>query len=471
MSGDSILNVVILAAGEGTRMKSDTPKVLFPICGRSMIDYVLDAALEAKPDKLVVVVGHRGEEISGHIKEKWASQCQGEPRIEFAWQKEQLGTGHAVLCALEHISDETGNVMILCGDTPLITGQMLQQFIDAHLGENADLSLITTEVDDPGSYGRVVRDSQGNVFKIVEASDISDGKKCRSEINAGIYLVRRELLAKLLPNLNTDNAKGEFYLTDIIEMAVADGFKVFPFMWDDSSTVHGVNNRHDLAYAEEQVRQRILEQLCLCGVSIRDLGNTYVDYGVNVGKDSIIEPNTILSGDTEIGEGCIIGPSSCIINSFIGTNCNIQFSVVEESEIGENVNIGPYSHIRPKCIIESHVTIGNFAEIKNCVIKSGAKVHHHSYLGDSFIGSDVNIGAGVVTVNYDGFKKHHTIIEEGAFIGCNANLIAPLRVGKDAFIAAGSTVNHDVPDESLAIARERQINKDGWVAKRKKQKE
>ncbi len=471
MSHGSGINVVILAAGEGTRMKSDTSKVLFPVCGRPMIDYVLNAALELAPDKIVIVLGHKGQEILDHVTSTWAEGKVDVCPIEFTWQTQQLGTGHAVKCALCGISSECEDVMILYGDTPLITGQMLREFARSHSACGSDLSVITTTLEDPGSYGRVVRDKEGNILRIVEASDISDRDEERREVNSGIYLVKRRILSELLPSLRNKNAKQEFYLTDIVEMAAKDGLKVLPFVWQDNTAVCGVNNRYDLAYAESQVRQRILEELCSLGVTIRDPQNTYVDYGVEVGKDTIIEPNSFLVGSTRIGERCVIGPSSYIVDSCVADGSRVWMSVIEDSEIGENVEIGPYSHIRPKCVIESQVTIGNFAEVKNCVIEQGSKVHHHSYLGDCFVGSYVNIGAGTVTVNYDGVKKHQTVIDDGAFVGCNANLVAPLRIGKDAFVAAGSTITSDVPDGSLGIARQWQTNKDGWVSKRKKQED
>lgn len=469
MSDGSRTNVVILAAGEGTRMKSDTSKVLFPLCGRPMIDYVLNAALELEPDKIVIVLGHKGQEILDHVTRTWVEGRKDTCPIEFSWQTQQLGTGDAVRCALDLISSLCENVMILCGDTPLITGRLLQEFARMHLASGSDLSIVTTILEDPGSYGRIVRDEEGKVSKIVEASDISDKEEEVKEINSGIYLGKRSILSEFLPRLSNKNAKQEFYLTDIVEMAANDGFKVLPFVWQDSTAVHGVNNRYDLAYAESKLRQRILERLCVSGVTVRDPQNTYVDYGVEVGKDTIIEPNTFLVGDTKIGQKCIVGPSSYIIDSNISDGSRVWMSVVEDSEIGQNAEIGPYSHLRPKCVVESNVLIGNFAEVKNCVIKQGSKVHHHSYLGDCFVGSHVNIGAGTVTVNYDGVKKHQTIIDDGAFVGCNANIIAPLRIGKDAFVAAGSTITSDVPDGSLGIARQRQTNKDGWVSKRRKQ--
>ncbi len=467
MSHESRLTVLILAAGEGTRMKSDTAKVLFPVCGRPMIEYILDAAHAVAPDKIVVIVGHKGDEVRREVTGEWAPGRNMPGYIDFAWQLSQRGTGHAVACARGHMHPDCNHVMILCGDTPLITGEMLQEFVQSHLSLDAGLSFITTFVDDPGSYGRVRRDGHGNVSKIVEAKELLPGDESIKEVNAGIYVIKKDLLEHLLPGLKSDNAKNEFYLTDIVEMAVQDGSRVSAFVWPESSMAQGVNDRYALALAESQLRENVLRKFCMSGVTIRDPKNTYIDFGVEIGKNTVIEPGTFLRGRTRVGQGCVIGPCSEIINSSVGDKSRIWFSVVEHSEIKDGVEIGPYAHLRPDTVIGPEVLVGNFAEIKNSVIESGAKVHHHSYLGDSFVGQKANIGAGTVTVNYDGVRKHKTVIEEGAFIGCNANLIAPVRIGKGAYVAAGSTITGDVPDGSLGIARERQTNKEGWVAKRK----
>ncbi|HHX11074.1 MAG TPA: bifunctional UDP-N-acetylglucosamine diphosphorylase/glucosamine-1-phosphate N-acetyltransferase GlmU [Firmicutes bacterium] len=460
------ISVVILAAGEGTRMKSSTPKVLFPICGRPMVDYVLDAASSVKPEAIVVVVGYQGEEVANRISEGWAKGSPMSGKIRFAWQHERRGTGHAVACALEQIPG-CNDVMILYGDTPLITGDMLSRFVQSHLARKADLSLVTAVVDDPGEYGRIRRDEKGSMVGIVEAKDLLPGDRHIKEINAGIYIVGKRILAQLISKFDDNNAKREFYLTDIVEKAAQAGYVVSSFVCDDISLVEGVNDRYALSLAESRLRQGVLRKLCLEGVTIRDPRNTYVDPGVTIGPDTVIEPGTFLRGKTSIGRGCVIGPNTEVIDSQVGDKTSIRFSVVEESTIGENVAIGPFSHLRPNSIIEDHVSIGNFAEVKNSRIGRGTKVHHHSYLGDCQIGCQVNIGAGTVTVNYDGHKKHKTIVEDNAFIGCNANLIAPVRIGKDSYVAAGSTITQDVPDGALGIARERQANKEGWVAKRK----
>ncbi len=461
------ISVVILAAGEGTRMKSNTPKVLFPICGRPMINYILDAASEVEPEKIVVVIGHKGEQVSNRIMAGWARDNAMGDRVEFAWQSHRRGTGHAVACAQDCIPDDCDYVMILCGDTPLVTGKMLGEFVQCHVSNQAEVSLITALVDDPGDYGRIRRDDAGNVLGITEANDLLPEDKHLREINAGIYIVNNNLLGSLLSGLTDQNAKQEFYLTDIVEKGAKDGCTISSLMLHDVSIVQGVNDRYALAVAESRLREDILRNLCLSGVTIRDPKNTYVDFGVEIGTDTVIEPGTVLRGATNIGQGCTIGPHTEIIDSLVGDNSKVWYSVIEQSEIKQNVQIGPYSHIRPDTVIEANVLVGNFAEIKNSKIGTGSKVSHHSYLGDSFVGPRVNIGAGTVIVNYDGLRKHRTVIGENAFIGCNANLVAPVRIGKRAYVAAGSTIIGDVPDEALGIARERQTNKEGWVAKRK----
>lgn len=460
------ISVVILAAGEGTRMKSDIPKVLFPLYGRPMVDYVLDAASCVEPEKIVVVIGHQGEEVANRIMDGWAKDNCMDGVISFAWQLERRGTGHAVSCALDHIPG-CDAVMILCGDTPLITGDMLNRFVESHLSGEADLSLITAMVDDPGDYGRIRRDETGSILGIVEANDLLPGDRDIKEINAGIYIVDSRILPGLLSTLDDHNAKGEFYLTDILEKAAQAGYTVSSFTCDDVFLIQGVNDRYALALAETRLRETVLRNLCLQGVTIRDPRNTYIDPGVTIGRDTVIEPGTFLRGKTSIGQGCVIGPNSEITGSQVGDNTRIWWSVVEESTIGENVTIGPFSHIRPDSIIEDYASVGNFAEVKNSRIGRGSKIHHHCYIGDCTMGCKVNIGAGTVTVNYDGHKKHRTVIGNNAFIGCNANLIAPVRIGKDSYVAAGSTITQDVPEGALGIARERQVNKEGWVARRR----
>lgn len=460
------LVALVLAAGEGTRMKSDTPKVLHELCGYPMLFYILDAVSSLKPTKTVVVVGHRAQQVRDAVLTGWAERTGR--HVEFAVQAEQLGTAHAVICALDFMRDDE-TVLILCGDTPLVTADLLSEFLGSHQHEDADLTVMTAMASDPGSYGRILRGSNGSVLRIVEARDLTEEQKSIPEINAGIYLTRARHLKTLLARVNNDNAKKEYYLTDIVELANRDGLKVRAFACHDEQIVQGINDRWALSQAENRVRLGILRELALNGVTIRDPGHTYVERTVVIGRDSILEPGTVLRGNTRIGSRCVIGPETEIIDSIIGDGSRIWRSVVESSVIYEDVHVGPYAHLRPNTTLHKGVYVGNYAEIKNSVIGAGSKVHHHSYLGDSDVGSNVNIGAGTVTVNYDGVRKHRTTIRDNAFLGCNSNLIAPVTIGKDAYVAAGSTITEDVPDDALAIARERQTNKEGWVSKRRQQ--
>lgn len=470
MPSDNSLSIVILAAGEGTRMRSKAAKVLSPICGRPMVNYVLDAAVALDPDRIVVVVGHKGEDVIESIRRTWVpdNPRAAEPGLlEFAWQKEQKGTGHAVMCAREALGGSSGLLLVLYGDTPLLSADLLQGFRDYHLAKGAALSLISFTPQDMGAYGRVVRNEQGGVERIVEARDLTTAEAEIREANGGMYLVDTGLMFDLLSEVRNDNAKGEYYLTDIVHIARGRGLQVSAYVAGDAQAVQGVNDRYALALAEDVVRRDILRRMCLEGVTVRDPSSTYIDFGVEVGPDTVIEPQTYLRGATQVGSGCVIGPGTEIIDSTVGDGSRIWFSVVEQSLVGKNVQVGPYSHLRPNATLEEGVLVGNYAEVKNTVLGKGTKAHHHCYLGDATIGAGVNIGAGTVTVNYDGTRKHRTIIEDGAFIGCNANLIAPVTIGKEAYVAAGSTVTDDVPPLSLAIARERQVVKEGWVAQRR----
>ncbi len=467
MLSESELSVVILAAGQGTRMRGDMPKVLFPLCGRPMIGYVLDAVLALSPRKVVPVVGYNGDRVVKAIESSWSRQ---DVILEFAWQAQQKGTGDAVICAKDAVLEGDSLVLVLCGDTPLITADLLLDFLRVHNREGADLSLITANPTHPSAYGRIIRNSEGNVSRIVEARDLPAEWADVMEVNAGIYLARASFLFCCLEGIGNDNAKGEYYLTDVVHLASSAGRKVNAFACEDARMVLGVNDRWAMAQAEGLRRKAILKDLALSGVTVRDPSNTYVDWGVTVGPDTVLEPNTHLKGNTTVGPKCVIGPGTLISNSVVGAQSQILMSAVEDSHIEAGVSIGPFSHLRPNTRVGPGVLIGNFAEVKNTVIGSGTKVHHHSYLGDSVLGEGVNIGAGAITVNYDGVNKHTTTIGDRAFIGCNANLIAPVVVGDGSYVAAGSTVSDDVPAGSLAIARGRQVNKEGWVEKKRKEK-
>jgi bifunctional UDP-N-acetylglucosamine pyrophosphorylase/glucosamine-1-phosphate N-acetyltransferase len=466
MSQEVDLAALILAAGAGTRMKSSLPKVLFELCGRSMLEYVLDAAASLEPTRLVVVVGHKGQEVIDAVENRWSTAQHG-LNLNFVWQKEQLGTAHAVMSAKPSLEGFQGDVVILYGDTPLLTGDVLREFYEVHKTLEADLTIMTAFLENPGYYGRIVRDCNQNVKKIVEARDLAPEEMNIKEINAGMYVVKSEILLDLLSRVGNNNAKKEYYLTDIVELAAQRDLKTATYMCQDTFVAEGVNDRYVLSEAESVLRIRILKDLMLSGVTIRDPEHTYVDFGVEVGLDTVIEPGSYLRGKTKIGPGCVVGPMSEIIDSSVGQGSRVWFSVVENSKIGSNVQVGPYSHLRSQTCLEDGVSVGNYAEIKNSTIGKGTKVHHHSYIGDSDVGCDVNIGAGTVTVNYDGARKYRTRIGDGSFIGCNSNLIAPITIGNRAYVAAGSTLTDDVPEDALAIARERQVLKEGWVVKKK----
>lgn len=450
------LSVVILAAGQGTRMKSSIPKVLHRIAGRPMIHWVLDAAESVSPSRIVVVVGHRGQEVANEVS----------GRASVAWQAEQKGTGHAVLMARDAVGTSCRDVLILYGDTPLLEAPLLQELVEKHRASNNHLSFYSFVLDEPARYGRVIRSPEGAVERIAEYKDLSPGEREIKEINSGVYTVRLPFLWELLEEVGDDNAAGEIYLTDIVAGARRKGLKVEAFVAPDARSFLGINDRTELAAAETLARQKILRKLGLSGVTVVDPASTYVDHGVSVGPDTVIHPFSFLRGRTVIGAGCSIGPGTDIVDSTVEDGATIRFSVVESSLIGPMVVVGPFSHIRPGTVLESDVRVGNFAEVKNSRVGARSKIPHHSYVGDAVVGEGVNLGAGTVIVNFDGKEKHRTVIGDGAFIGCNSNLVAPVTIGKGAYVAAGSTITEDVPEDSLAIARERQVVKEGWVKRR-----
>lgn len=448
------LHAVILAAGLGKRMRSSRVKVLHEIAGRPMIEYVVRAAEKSGAERVVVVVGHQADEVRAALGD----------RVTYAYQEEPLGTGHAVLQAEEALVG-AADVLVLYGDTPLIEADLLRRLVAGHRESGAAATLLTAELEDPTGYGRILRDERGAVARIVEQADAGPEELVIREVNTGIACFRRDDLFAALRAIRPDNAQGEYYLVDAVRVLREMGRPVHSIKTDEEAAVFGVNDRVALARAEALLRDRIRQRWMRAGVTLIDPGSTWIDEDVEIGPDTVIYPHTFIEAGSRIGAGCRLGPGAHIVASRLGDRVRVWYSVVEESEIGDDVRIGPYSHLRPGCRVASGVHIGNFAELKRAVIQPGTKVNHHSYLGDVEIGSGVNIGAGTVTVNYDGVRKHKTVIEDGAFIGCNVNLIAPVRVGRSAYVAAGSTINQDVPADALAIARERQVNKEGWVAR------
>ena len=451
MSQDLV--AVILAAGKGTRMRSKLPKVLHKVGGKSMLQHVIDAASVAGCDDKVVIIGHEAELVEKMV----AGQAKT------ALQAEQLGTGHAVMQAKEALAGFTGTAMILCGDTPLLDGEELKKFYEAHKASGAAATVLTAVMDNPFGYGRIVRDAQGNVQGIVEQKDATEEQKLIKEINTGIYCLECPLMFDVLATLTCNNAQGEYYLTDVLEKLNAAGKKVGGVVTEDSDMVMGINSRKQMAVAEAVMRERILDKLMDSGVTIMDPASTFIEASVKIGRDTIIYPYTWLEGNTVIGEDCEIGPNARFTDVEIGNGCNLHFIYGHECKVMDNVTAGPYVHLRPNTVISSKVKIGNFVEVKNSNIGVGTKLPHLQYIGDSDIGSNVNMGCGCITVNYDSKKKHLTVIGDNAFVGCNTNLVAPVTVEANTYIGAGSTITKDVPENALGIARAKQRNIEGWA--------
>lgn len=446
---------VILAAGQGTRMKSKLYKVLHPVCGKPMVQHVVDHIQTLDVNRIVTVVGHGAEKV----------QLQLGDKSEYVLQAEQLGTAHAVQQAEEILGNEEGTTLVVCGDTPLIRPETMQALFEHHQAKNAKATILTAIAENPTGYGRILRGENGQVEQIVEQKDASTEQQLVKEINTGTYCFDNKLLFETLKLVKNDNAQGEFYLPDVIEILQKQGDIVEAYVTDDFEETLGVNDRVALSQAETLMRARINEKHMRNGVTIIHPETTYISADAVIGRDTIIQPGSMIEGATVIGEDCIIGPNTQIADSRIGDRTTVHSSVVLESAIAEDTAIGPYAHIRPLSEIGSHVKIGNFVEVKKSKLDNDTKVSHLSYIGDAEIGRNVNIGCGSITVNYDGKNKFKTIIEDDVFVGCNTNLVAPVKVGKGSFIAAGSTITKEVPEDALAIARARQENKPNYVSK------
>jgi bifunctional UDP-N-acetylglucosamine pyrophosphorylase / glucosamine-1-phosphate N-acetyltransferase len=446
---------IILAAGQGTRMKSKLYKVLHPVCGKPMVQHVVDQISHLQIENIVTVIGHGAEKVKAQLGES----------CSYALQTEQLGTAHAVIQASEVLADKEGTTIVVCGDTPLIKAETMENLFQHHLANGAKASVLTAKADDPTGYGRIIRNSSGHVEKIVEHKDASEAERNITEINTGTYCFDNQSLFNALKNVSNDNVQGEYYLPDVIEILKKQGEIVVAYQTSDFNETLGVNDRVALAEAETTMRKRINEAQMRAGVTIIDSQNTYIDSDVVIGRDTVIYPGTIIKGKTVIGEDCIIGPNSEIESCEISNDTVIKQSVAHHSSIGSQVNIGPFAHIRPESSISDDVKIGNFVELKKTKFGKGSKASHLSYIGDAEVGEDVNLGCGSITVNYDGKRKFLTKIEDGVFVGCNSNLVAPVTIGKGAYIAAGSTITQDVPEDALSIARARQVNKENYVQK------
>ncbi len=446
----SSLAVVILAAGKGTRMKSNLAKVLHPVTGAPMLKYSLDLSRTFHPQRIVVVIGDQAEVV----REKFSS-----PDILFADQKEQLGTGHAVMVTGPALKDFRGTVLILCGDVPLLSEETAKKFLAIHENSNAHVSVLSVRLDDPRGYGRIVRGEDGRFLRIVEDKDLAPGQRSIQEINTGIYCMDAQFLFSTLPSLTDRNAQKEFYLTDLVEKAGAQGRKAIAHVTEEPLEVMGINTRIDLARANEHLRMKIGARHMLAGVTLLDPHTTYIDYGVKIRKDTILYPNCYLLGSTEIGEGCVVEPGCKLTDARVGDRVTIKaHSVISESVIEDGVDVGPFAHLRPLTVLRSGSRVGNFVEVKKSEIGRGSKANHLTYIGDATIGEGVNVGAGTITCNYDGRKKHPTTIEDGVFVGSNTALVAPVRVGRNSIIGAGSTITKEVPPDTLAVTRAKQVH-------------
>lgn len=446
---------VVLAAGQGTRMKSKLYKVLHPVCGKPMVEHVVDHIRDLDVTKIVSIVGHGAEKVKEQLGDK----------SEYVLQEEQLGTAHAVQQAETLLGDLEGTTIVICGDTPLIRPETMKALLEHHQQQAAKATILTAVAENPTGYGRILRNEEGHVEQIVEQKDATVEQQKVTEINTGTYCFDNKALFETLKLVKNDNAQGEYYLPDVIEILKQQGEIVSAYISDDFSENLGVNDRVALSQAEEIMRARINEAHMRNGVTIINPANTYIGADVIIGSDTIVYPGTLLEGQTVIGEDCYIGPNSHIVDSQIGHRTKIDASVVEESMIGEDVTVGPYAHIRPASNVLNRAKVGNFVELKKTTLGEGSKASHLTYLGDAEIGADVNIGCGTITVNYDGVNKFKTTIGDRSFIGCNANLVAPVTIHSDTYVAAGTTVTKEVPPFALAIGRSRQENKENYVNK------
>lgn len=455
----STVAAVVLAAGRGTRFRSDTAKVLHRAAGRSLLGHVLAAVEPLGLAGTVVVVGHQADEVAA---EAHASGLAG---LTTVVQTEQLGTGHAVQVALGALGDEVERVLVLPGDTPLLTSATLAALLEA--GTDGAGALLTAVLDDAHGYGRVLRDRDGQVMGIVEERDATAEQRSIGEINAGMYVVERAALEAAVARLRPDNAQGELYLTDIVGDLAGAGQPLVGVV-AEVAEVAGVNDRAQLAEAAGVLRRRHTDHLLReVGVSIVDPVTTYLDVDVEVGRDTVIYPGAILESGTRVGEGVVIGPGCHLTSCVVGDGAIVHSTRAVEAVIGTGATVGPYAHLRPGTRLGAATKVGAYVETKNLTLGDGSKVPHLAYLGDATVGERVNVACGVITVNYDGVGKHHTTIEDGAFVGCDTMLVAPVTVGSGAFTAAGSTITEDVPPGALAIARARQTTKDGWAERRR----
>jgi bifunctional UDP-N-acetylglucosamine pyrophosphorylase / glucosamine-1-phosphate N-acetyltransferase len=464
MDNSKKLNIVILAAGKGKRMKSSTPKVLHNIIDKPMIFYVLREAVKLNPVKIYVITGYEHEILENYI-------AQNFPEVICVYQKVQLGTGHAVSLIKDYYNKEMESLMVLTGDCPLIKSETLMNLAALQKSGNYSCTVLSAAVENPFGYGRIIKNKPGEIVKIVEEADAMPQEKLIKEINTSLYCFDAKALFDNISSLNSNNYQKEYYLTDIIEKFAQNNLKTSALLIDDSSEVSGVNDRVQLCGVEKMMRRRINEKFLYSGVTITDPDSTFIGVDVEIESDASIEPFSFLNGKTVIKKGCVIGPFAQITDCEIDSGTKINSAVIKNAKIGKNNNIGPFSYIRPGTITREDVKVGGFCEVKNSIVGSNSKIPHLSYIGDCEIGENVNIGASSVTCNYDGYRKNRTIIGDNVFIGSDTMLVPPVMIGQGSIVAAGSVITEDVPEYALAISRGRQINMPGGAQKFRQKKE
>lgn len=452
-------NAIVLSAGKGTRMHSELPKGAFIVIDKPMVAHAVDMLKKSSIDNIVVVVGHLKEVIYDLLKDEG---------VEFATQEIQNGTASAAMTAKELLEDKEGDTLIIPADMPLISSELVEELYKVHTERKNDLTVLSAFLDNPFAYGRIVRDKNGKFLKITEEVDANEEEKKIKEINSGLILCNNSLLFKELSKIKNNNKKGEYYLTDIVEIMIKDSYKVDAYPTKDSVDIIGVNDRYSLSVAEKTLSDRIKKNLMLNGTTIRFPETVMIGEDVAIGSDVTIEPNTIIYGFTKIGDNSVIGPNTEIDSSIIGSNTRVRMSLISNSSVGSNTTVGPFAHLRDGANVGDYNRVGNFVEFKNSNTGTNTKASHLAYIGDAEIGSNVNFGCGAITVNYDGKNKWKTVVKDNAFIGSNSNLIAPIEIEENAYIACGSTVNQNVPEGALVIARARQVTKEGYAEKIRK---
>ncbi|MFC6086141.1 bifunctional UDP-N-acetylglucosamine diphosphorylase/glucosamine-1-phosphate N-acetyltransferase GlmU [Sphaerisporangium aureirubrum] len=452
--------VIVLAAGEGTRMKSATPKVLHELCGRALVDHMLAAARGLAPERLIVVIGHAREQVQAHLA---ATGPDARPVV----QEEQNGTGHAVRIVLEAAGAISGTVLVTYGDTPLLRTETLAELLATHAADGNAVTVLTAEVPDPAGYGRIVRDAAGTVLAIVEDRDATPEQRAIHEMNSGVYAFDGLLLADAVKRVSTANSQGEEYLTDVLAILREDGHRVGAYVAADHVEVEGVNDRVQLAFARRVLNDRLLEAHMRAGVTVMDPATTWVDVEVTIEADTVLHPGTRLRGRTSIGPGAEVGPDTTLTDTSVGAEAVVRNAVCDGAEVGPGASVGPYAYLRPGTVLGRSAKAGTYVEMKNARVGAGSKVPHLTYVGDATIGEGTNIGASCVFVNYDGVDKHHTTIGDHVRVGSDNMLVAPVTVHDGAYTAAGSVITNEVPPGAMAVARARQRNIEGWVTRRR----